>query len=573
MNNQPEKLETLSMSRRPKLGIETWAALAGTVFMLLLMVLTSVYAGPLWRDEVNTANVAQMPSFQELLKNMPFESFPPLMPLLERGFAMLGLADSDPSIRVLGLYVGIFFLLALWLASRWLGCRAPIFTVALLGSLPAFFFIIGANRAYGLASVLLVLCFGLIWRMVVAPTKLRVVLAGLTCFVFVHCVYYDVIFLAAILAGGAVVVLLRRQWKTLLALVGIGAVCAPSLVIYLPIIHRGSAYVPMNQWPFFNFTTLWERFGISLTFRGSDGFGYDGSGIWLWSSLFFGGLAYALVAFLISLRSKSDSNDTVVSANRLCSDRALFCAVSMLLGVLGYFAFLFRLHYPTQSWYYIVMLCLCALSLDGLFGANWPKLRPWGWMRIGFMLILIIWGARSTWQEAHTRRSNVDLIAQVLEKSAAKEDLIVVITAWEGITFHRYYHGSTHWMTVPTIDSHLVHRNDLVLNQMNQANPMVPMAPVLQAITNTLEEGHNVWVIGHIITSRPNPQPPNQLLNWYGTYADFWNAQISASLLNHTLRAQVIDVLGDAQVSAFECLPLIRFSGFKSDPDESMDSK
>ena len=34
----------------------------------------------------------------------------------------------------------------------------------------------------------------------------------------------------------------------------IGAVSAASLVIYLPVIHRGSAYVPMNQPPFFNFS-------------------------------------------------------------------------------------------------------------------------------------------------------------------------------------------------------------------------------------------------------------------------------------------------------------------------------
>lgn len=573
MNNQPENLETPVRSRRPKLGIETWAALAGTVFMLVLMVVTSIYAGPLWRDEVNTANVAQMPSFQELLNNMPFESFPPLMPLLERGFFMLGLAGSDPSIRVLGLYVGIFFLLALWLTSRWLGCRAPILTVALLGSLPAFFFIIGANRAYGLASVLLVLSFGLIWRMVVLPTKMRIILAGLTCFFFVHCVYYDVVFLAAILAGGAVVTLRRRQWKTLLALVGIGAVCAPSLAIYLPIIRHGSAYVPMNQWPFFNFITLWGRFGNSLTFRGSGGFGYDGPGIWLWGGLFFGGLVYALVALLMRLRSKSGSNDAVVATNSTDSDRALFCAVSMLLGVLGYFTFLFRLQYPTQAWYYIVMLCLCALSLDGLFGANWPKLRPWGWMRIGFMLILLIWGARSTWQETHTRRSNVDLIAQVLEKSAAKEDLIVVITAWEGITFHRYYHGSSHWLTVPPIESHLVHRNDLVFIHMNQRDPMVPMAPVLQAITNTLSSGHTIWVVGSIVDSRPNPQPPIEFLNWYGVHENFWDAQISATLLSHALHGQVFDVLPDGPVSGFEKLPLVRFSGFKADVDESNGSK
>ncbi len=74
-------------------------------------------------------------------------------------------------IRVLGLCVGLSFLASLWLCSRWMGGRAPILSVALLGSLPAFVFIVGANRAYGLASCLLVLSFGMIWRMVESPVE------------------------------------------------------------------------------------------------------------------------------------------------------------------------------------------------------------------------------------------------------------------------------------------------------------------------------------------------------------------------------------------------------------------
>src|SRR4029077_15334320 len=102
----------------------------------------------------------------------------------------------------------------------------------------------------------------------------------------------------------------------------------------------------------------------------------------------------------------------------------------------------------------------------------WPALRPWGWLRIGFMVALMSWGARSAWEEAHTRRSNVDLIADVLNQKAAAEDLIVVQSAWEGITFDRYYHGQARWVTVPPIDSHKVHRNDLMAEKMRQSDPM-----------------------------------------------------------------------------------------------------
>ena len=67
-------------------------------------------------------------------------------------------------IRILGLGIGLFFLTSLWLCQRWIGGRAPILSVALLGGLPAFLFVVGANRAYGLAGCLLVLSFGKIWR-------------------------------------------------------------------------------------------------------------------------------------------------------------------------------------------------------------------------------------------------------------------------------------------------------------------------------------------------------------------------------------------------------------------------
>jgi uncharacterized membrane protein YhhN len=147
---------------------------------------------------------------------MHCESFPPLWPLLLRGCGFLGLAGSDASIRVL--------------------------SIGLLGSLPAFVFIVGANRAYGLASCLLVLSFGMIWRMVELPSRSRILWAGLACFLFAHCVYYDVVFLCARLSGAAVVAVRRRQWKTLGALAGIGAVSGASLAMYLPIvpiIHRG----------------------------------------------------------------------------------------------------------------------------------------------------------------------------------------------------------------------------------------------------------------------------------------------------------------------------------------------
>src|SRR5260370_14592229 len=102
---QPE-----SSSRKPKLELETVVAMVATGWVATLLILTMLNAGPLWRDETNTINVAQMPSLKEMWSNMSFESFPALWLLLLRGWSLLGMADSDAGIRVLVLFVGLFFL-------------------------------------------------------------------------------------------------------------------------------------------------------------------------------------------------------------------------------------------------------------------------------------------------------------------------------------------------------------------------------------------------------------------------------------------------------------------------------
>jgi hypothetical protein len=253
------------------------------------------------------------------------------------------------------------------------------------------------------------------------------------------------------------------------------------------------------------------------------------------------------------------------TAPRASADLALFCVVSMLLGIAGHMAFLMKLQFVTQVWYYVEMLCLCAISLDGMLGANWLALRPWGLLRIGFMVAMMTWGARSAWEEAHTRRSNVDLIAAVLEKNASEQDLIVVQDAWNGITFDRYYHGQAHWVTVPPVGSHKVHRNDLVREQMRQPDPM---GPVLREITSTLRSGNSVWIVGSmaIEPAKPLPPPAPQTQRWQ-PYLDYWTAQVMLLLQDHALQRQILEIPVNGPVNRLENLPVRRFSGYKSDAD------
>lgn len=561
LNQSDRTSEKRTQPRRWNPGLEALLALAATAFSALLLLLVALHSGPQWRDEMNTFNVAQMPTLHDFWHNLTFESFPPMWPLLLRGCMALGWVGSDLSVRLLGFGVGLLVLGSFWLCARWLGGRAPGLSMVLIGFLPAFVFIAGSNRAYGLATFLLVMSFGSLWRLVQAPSRGRILLAFATCLLFAHCVYYDVVFLAAMLAGGALVALRRRQWRTLGWLTIIGAVSAGSMVIYLPIIRAGSGFGRFLEWPDFQPWILWTRLGNALTAASSSAPKPNGPEIWLWMGL----VAVGIVSAGLALQARPPETASALPPSSPMAgaeqteraERALFCGTSMLLGVVLYLIFLCLLHFSTQRWYYVEMLCLCVLALDGLLAANWPGLRPWGWLRIVFMLAMMAWSVQGAWLEAHTRRSNVDLIAALLEKQAAPGDFIVVQSVWEGIPFCHYYHGPTPWETVPPVASHLVHRNDLVFNDAKDPNAM---APVLGQATNALQSGHAVWFLGNMWIG---PYQTNQPLRFL-TELNRWNTQISSALLQHAVRKQEIEVPSATPVCRLECMWLTRFDGYRA---------
>jgi hypothetical protein len=242
----------------------------------------------------------------------------------------------------------------------------------------------------------------------------------------------------------------------------------------------------------------------------------------------------------------------------------------MILGIIGYTVFLLKLRFFMQPWYYVEILILCAISLDGLLTASWPALRPWGLMRISFLVIMMILNAGSAWAEAHTRRSNLDLAAAFLSRNASPSDLIVVQNAWEGITFNRYYRGQAQWLSVPPINSQEVHRNDLVMAKMNQPEAMTP---VLHAIANTLASGHNVWLVGSIPIARwkdvppgptPLPPPPSEMPTgwWFGSYLEWWNQQVTTLLLDHAQLGKSEAFAAPRPVNHFEDVSVLRFTGY-----------
>src|SRR5205823_11467605 len=72
---------------------------------------------------------------------------------------------TDPSLRVLGLFVGLFLLLAFWLASWMMRNGTPLLAVTLAGLNVTMVRAGDSLRAYGLGSALAVLTLAVIWRL------------------------------------------------------------------------------------------------------------------------------------------------------------------------------------------------------------------------------------------------------------------------------------------------------------------------------------------------------------------------------------------------------------------------
>src|SRR5256886_8939094 len=141
-----------------------------TLSATYLHALFFLNAGGLWRDEVGLVHLSLLPSVSELWQNLPHDLCPILMHLLVRAWSAAGLGNTDPFLRVLGLYVGLFLLLAFWFASWTMRNGAPLLAVTLAGLNVTMVRAGDSLRGYGLGSALAVIALAFIWRLTCRPS-------------------------------------------------------------------------------------------------------------------------------------------------------------------------------------------------------------------------------------------------------------------------------------------------------------------------------------------------------------------------------------------------------------------
>lgn len=523
-------------------------------WLVLLHFMILNHAGALWRDEVNSVNISQLPSLTSVFKMNEFESYPVLWLVILRCWYFLGLGTPDSSLRILGLIMGLGIIAALWWSAQNFHCKVPLISIAIFCCSPSVIRYGDSMRAYGCGMLLMLLMLTAIWRLTQKPTMARTLAALAISIMSVHCLYYNSILLFVGIVAGVSVCLRRNAWKTAGIIIGIGGGAALSLMPYVPMISRVQRWnilvkVPINvPWLGYKFYEAISPSGLLM--------------IWVWIGLY---VTSVLVCFDRFVKPDPEIHDHQ-------KDLPLFVGVALLLGLIVYILFLRFLSYLTQPWYYLLLMAFLAVLFEAAIQLLVQSRVGWRILRLVSVAFILLLTAANAWRATKIRMTNVDLISAKLESVAKRNDLIVLHPWWPGMTFSRYFKGSTPWVTLPEIADHSFARYDLLKTKMAEAEPI---KPILEQITQTLKSGHQVWILCALpilsFGEKPEylPPAPNGAYGWYeGPYELYWILQAARLVKIHAQTLVEVPVPVNAPINTYEDYRLFRVDGWRSAESE-----
>ena len=203
-------------------------------------------AGALWRDEAGVVRIATLPTIREMWSNLGHESCPTLFPALLHAWSFT-LGGSDAALRVFGFIGGLLMLGAVWLTGWFFDRSAPLIALGLLALNPSVVRWGDSLRAYGLASVLMLVALAMAWRFARAPDRKRWLVAALTGVISVQCLFQNSFLLLAVCVAAAVVRIRCHDFKNALAAIAIGVPAAMTLLPYRAIIREAQDWSVLSQ--------------------------------------------------------------------------------------------------------------------------------------------------------------------------------------------------------------------------------------------------------------------------------------------------------------------------------------
>jgi hypothetical protein len=518
--------------------------------MILAVFLHFIFlfrAGAFWRDEANTVQLATLPTLADQWATLRYDATPAFSCLVVRAWVYGLGATTDRELRVLGLFIGLAVLGALWLNARQFGSGIPLLCLPLFALSPLVIRVGDSLRPHGLGTLLIMVEVGLLWQVSVGPSAWQVGAAALVAVLSVQCLYTNAfLVLAACLSALAVTV--RRRSK-----IGAAAVLGVGLTAAISLLPNWEHIKVARDWSIIMHRPLgW--LGIGQAFLGALGWSETTGAAAVctvvgWLAFF--GLAVAVPFYLCGPRTGLSERE---------EDLALFGSSLAVGAILGGWLLTKLASVPPRPWYFLPALGTAVVALEALRPL---VLRAWGWkvLEMAVALLLVVASFLPAFHEVRKRQTNVDLVATTLEHRATRDDLIVVSPWHYGVSFHRYYHGSAPWMTIPPLDDHTIHRYDLAKQCMASA---APLEPLLKSITRTLESGNRIWLVGPLphpwITEAqfpalpPAPAGPD---GWRDVpYMVTWSVQVASLIRSHADSIEVVPLPQQEPVSHMEDIPV-----------------
>lgn len=492
----------------------TIVAVALTLLSCYLHLQNFTNAGSLWRDEINTVELASQPSISNIYANLQYDSFPLIWFFLLRTFMRVA-GWEDYALRAFGLSIGLLTLGAVWINGRLFPHRVPVLALFLIGVNGALIRYGDSLRAYGLGLLTGTLMFGALWNLTRRMNAASVTLALLSALFAVHSLFYNAVFLFAVCMGGTAVMLRRKSAGGVTVFLGIGLICALSLAIYFPSFRAAGEWNAQVRYDLAT-SWYWFKWGNAL----------EMTGLWMrdmWSATFLLGCLMALVVLQKKYPDQSKK------------EIGIFCLTTLLVGTIGYVVFLEALSYSTEPWYYLTLMALLACCLDPLFGLPGkigPRLALTAALTIAAILAIepVLFAVR----RPHT---NIDRLATKISTEASPNDLVFIFPWQNGVSFQRYYRGPARWQTVPPLAFHRWHRYDLFAAVLSEKDALEAF---LSEVETRLNAGGRVWIVtdrGFLENPDPKLFPNNKPRLPRGD--QLWRMRLSILLSNHRRRMEL----------------------------------
>ena len=519
--------------------IDAVAAAVVAALALGLAVRFYTAAGPLWRDEVDSVNLAKL-SASTLWSLLDQISMPPAYPLL------LGLAggwlDDDSAMRLLGLATAALALAAMWIVGRGLGGEPPALALALFGLNTIAVQTASSLSVYAPGIVLVTVMAGAMWALARAAGPLAFVVAAGAAVAAVQVQYQNAVHVAAVTLAAALTAASARRFRSAGLVLAAGALAAVSLLPDREAFARSMTWRVLSRNPL----DPPSPFGLARDL-------FALSGAWV------AGIA-TIVALLAVIGLARHVAGRVALAG-IARDRAIYASSIVGLSVaivVGAFA----LSGPTVMPRHVAaLLALLALAIDAVMAQVWSRR-----VRLAAALAVTAISVPVAFGPLGVRLTNVDLVARHLEAHARATDLIVSNPWFVGITLERNYRGPAPRTSIPSVPDLKNHRYAWIRERMMATEPL---APVHGAIAETLRRGDRVWFVGGLTFVPPGqplpslPPAPRSPTEWFDVpYYIVWSMQTGDFVSRHALRWTQVDVPSPRPVSAAESPRLLRIEGW-----------